>query len=137
MSAKKILVVDDNAVIVKGLAFKLKSAGYEVLEAGDGSAALRIVRESNPDLLILDINFPADVGGSWDGFAVLNWLERLNQDWKKPVIIITGEEGKDYETRAKAAGAVAFFRKPVDNEELLKVVARELSAKEPTVKPAA
>ncbi|HEY9173863.1 MAG TPA: response regulator [Verrucomicrobiae bacterium] len=139
MSTKKILVVDDNPVIVKGLALKLKSAGYEVLEAEDASSAFKVVREHDPDLLILDINFPADINMTWDGFTVMQWLERLWQDTQKPkpVIIITGEESPKYEDRAKAAGAVAFFRKPVDNAELLKVVARTLDAKDSASKPAA
>jgi CheY-like chemotaxis protein len=139
MSDKKILVVDDNEVIVKTLSLKLQGAGYKVLSAADPSTAIKVVRSENPDLLILDINFPADVaaGGSvaWDGFVILQWLARLNEDWRKPVIIITGEQSPDYEAHAKAAGAVAFFRKPVDNQELLKVVRQVLGEDKPASAP--
>lgn len=134
MNGKKILVVDDNAIIVKTLGLKLQAAGYKVLSATDGSTAIKIVRSDDPDLLILDINFPADVasGGAvaWDGFVILQWIERLNKDWRKPVIIITGERSPDYEAHAKAAGAVAFFHKPVNHEELLKAVRQALGEEE-------
>jgi CheY-like chemotaxis protein len=135
MNRKKILVVDDNLVIVKGLSLKLESQGYTVFTAGDGSTAIQLVRSENPDLLILDINFPADVdhggGLSWDGFGILQWLERINKDWRKPVIIITGEEGEDSEARARAAGAVALLRKPLNLDELLAIIRRELGEPPP------
>lgn len=136
MSRKKILVVDDDQVIVKGLAYKLKARGYEVLTASDGSSAIQIVRAENPDLLVFDINFPVEISSSWDGFQILAWLERLNEDWHKPVIIITGEEDKDYEDKARKAGAVAFFRKPVDHDQLLAVISRELGEEPSQTKPA-
>ncbi len=136
MSQKKILVVDDDQVIVKGLAYKLKGRGYDVLTANDGAQAIRLVNTENPDLLVFDINFPANMNVSWDGFSILQWLERLNKEWHRPVIIITGEQEKDYESRAKAAGAIAFFRKPVDHDQLLAVIARELGEPSPHPKPA-
>lgn len=141
MNGKKILVVDDNPVIVKGLSLKLQAQGYTVFTASDGSAAIRLVRSEDPDLLILDINFPADVdhggGISWDGFGILQWLERMNEDWRKPVIIITGEEGEDSEARARAAGAVALLRKPLDLNELLAVIRREIGEATPPSPPPA
>ena len=139
MSGKKILVVDDNAIILKTLAWKLSGAGYKVLRAADASTAIKIVHAEDPDLLSLDINLPADVasGGtvSWDAFAILQWLVRLNKDWRKPVIIITGEESPQGEAKAQAAGAVAFFRKPVNHEDLLKVVRQALGEEEQAVPP--
>src|SRR5258708_5989267 len=68
----KILIVDDDAVIRKALTLKLESHGYAVAAAVDGADALRALRDENPDLVLLDINFPPDVahGGGipWDGF---------------------------------------------------------------------
>ena len=126
MSSKKILVVDDNPVIVKTLVMKLEAAGYGTLSAGDASTAIKTVRNDDPDLLILDIHLPVDAaqGGTaaWDGFTILRWLERLNEDWHKPVIIITGGDSAKYEASAKAVGAIAFFQKPVDHEKMLEVI---------------
>lgn len=141
MSGKKILVVDDDAVIVKTLTMKLQSAGYTVLTAADGSRAIKLVRSDDPDLLILDINFPADVahGGGvfWDGFAILSWLERMNEDWRKPIIIITGGDPAKYEARAKDAGAIAFFPKPVNHEKLIQTIRAELGEDDQTPPPSA
>src|SRR6266436_5301053 len=76
--SKKILIVDDDAIIRKTLAFKLKSAGYRVAAAVDGADAIRAIREEIPDLIVMDINFPPDVGSggsvAWDGFLLRNWL---------------------------------------------------------------
>ncbi len=141
MSDKKILIVDDDPVIVKALSMKLKSKGYGVLSAADGSAAIKAVRADDPDLLIVDINFPPEdvLGGglTWDGFSILQWLERLNKDWRKPVIIITGENAEKHMARVRESGAVAFFQKPVDTNELLAVIRRELGEEEaPAASPA-
>ena len=122
----RILIADDNIVILKALSIKLKSKGYEVRTAMDGSTAVSCVRRERPDLIILDINFPPDVahGGGimWDGFLILDWLRRLDEARETPVIFITGEEGADFRERALSKGAVAFFQKPIDQEELLHVV---------------
>ena len=61
---KKILVVDDNEVILKTLSLKLGSAGYSVVTAIDGSAAVACARREKPDLILLDISFPPDVAHS-------------------------------------------------------------------------
>lgn len=122
----KILIADDNVVILKALSIKLKSKGYEVRTAMDGSTTVSCVRRERPDLIILDINFPPDVGHggalSWDGFVILDWLRRIDEGRDTPIIFITSSDSAKFEERARAAGAVAFFRKPIDQEELLHVI---------------
>jgi two-component system KDP operon response regulator KdpE len=123
---KKILIVDDSAVIVKALSLKLSAAGYEVLTAPDGGTAVSIARQQSPDLLVLDINFPPDVahggGIAWDGFLIMDWLKRMDVAKAIPVIVITGGEPAKYKERALAAGAVSFFHKPFQPDELLVVI---------------
>jgi CheY-like chemotaxis protein len=122
----RILIADDNIVILKALSIKLKSRGYEVRTAMDGSTAVSCVRRERPDLIILDINFPPDVshggGIAWDGFLILDWLRRLDESRETPVIFITGAESATFRERALSMGAVAFFQKPIDQEELLHIV---------------
>lgn len=122
----RILIADDNIVILKALSIKLKSKGYEVRTAMDGSTAVSCVRRERPDLIILDINFPPEVahggGITWDGFLILDWLRRLEEARATPVIFITGEQGTGFRERAMSMGAVAFFQKPIDQEELLHIV---------------
>ena len=57
----KVLIVDDNEVIIKTLSMKLKSSGYDVIAATDGSEAVSAARRDKPDLIVLDISFPPDV----------------------------------------------------------------------------
>jgi len=125
---KKILVVDDNMVVRKIVGMGLRKSGYEVLEAADGGTALGIVRTNKPDLILLDIFFPPDVavggGAAWDGFHIMEWLRRMDHARDVPVMIMTGSNPEDYRERSMKAGAVAFFPKPVNLEELLAAVHR-------------
>jgi CheY-like chemotaxis protein len=121
--AKKILVVDDNEIILKTVSLKLQGAGYQVITALDGSEAVAAARKENPDLVLLDISFPPDVDGvPWDGFRIMEWFHRLETAKKIPVIIITGGQDAKFKERAIASGAVAFFHKPIDHDDLVKVI---------------
>jgi DNA-binding response OmpR family regulator len=126
MNQKKILVVDDDVIIVNRLMHALSAAGYSVLTAIDGSAAVSIVRHEKPDLILLDITFPPDVahggGVAWDGFTIIEWLHRMDEVKGVPIIVITGSEAEKYRTRSLAAGAAGFFRKPINHAELLTTV---------------
>ena len=133
MPPPKILVVDDNQIIVKTLSFKLKSAGYQVVTALDGSAAVSAVRKEKPDLILLDIGFPPDVafgfggGVQWDGFLIIEWLRRMEEAKRTPIIIITGGDAAKFQERSLAAGAVAFFQKPIDHDTLLATIRKTLA----------
>jgi len=126
-SGKKILIVDDSIVILKTLSAKLRSSGYQVFTAADGSQAVSTVRRERPDLILLDINFPPDVGHgggvAWDGFLIMNWLRRMDEAVNTPVVIITGNPIAESRDRCLKAGVSGFFQKPVNNEELLAAIA--------------
>lgn len=132
MSDKKILVVDDNPVVVKAIQMQLAKAGFTVAIATDGSEAISAVRREKPDLIVLDISFPPDVshGGGipWDGFLIMQWLRRLDEAKATPIIIITGEDPAKYRDQAMKLGAAAFFTKPVDSAGLVDVINRTLAA---------
>jgi len=118
---KKILVVDDNAVVVKTITLKLQGAGFQVITAMDGSEGVAAARRENPDLILLDISFPPDVGGvPWDGFRIMEWFHRLDTARKIPIIVITGSE--DLKTKERATSAGAYFQKPIEHDDLLKVI---------------
>lgn len=121
--AKKILVVDDNEIVIKSITLKLQGAGYQVLTAMDGAEAVAMARKENPDLILLDVSFPPDVGTvPWDGFRLMEWFHRLDSARRIPVIVITGSEDPKVKERATASGAVAFFQKPLEHDYLLKVI---------------
>jgi sigma-B regulation protein RsbU (phosphoserine phosphatase) len=120
---KKILVVDDNEIVVKTTSMKLQGAGYDVVTALDGSEGVAMVRKEKPDLILLDINFPADVGGvPWDGFRIMEWLHRVDDAKKIPIIVISGTLDEKNKLRAISSGAVAFFPKPVNYDEMIKSI---------------
>jgi CheY-like chemotaxis protein len=120
---KKILVVDDNEVVLKTVSLKLQGCGYQVITALDGTEAVAAARKETPDLILLDISFPPDVDGvPWDGFRIMEWFHRLDPTKKVPVIVITGLEDIKNKERATSSGAVAFFHKPINHDDLLKVV---------------
>lgn len=120
---KKILVVDDNEIVIKTISLKLQGAGYQVLTAMDGSEAVSLVRKEIPDLILLDLSFPPEVDGiPWDGFRIMEWFHRLDTMKKIPIIVITGSEDPTAKQRATNTGAVAFFQKPIEHDYLLKVI---------------
>ena len=123
-SQKKILlVIDDNEIVLKTTSMKLQSAGYQVFTALDGSEGVAAVRREKPDLVLLDITFPPDVSGmSWDGFRIMDWLRRVDETKKIPIIVISGVVEEKNRERATNSGAVAFFAKPVNFDEMIKVI---------------
>lgn len=131
---RKILVVDDNPVVQRAFELKLKAMGFQVLIAGDGSSAVSTARNEHPDLIVLDINFPPEVGSTglqWNGFNIMQWMQRFQEASSIPVIIITSEESPKFKEKALAAGAVAFFQKPINHEEFLLAVRRTLASTAP------
>jgi len=128
MNRQKILVVDDDPVIAKAASMKLVPAGYDVVSAADGSEAVSAARREKPDLILLDINFPNDIGLSWDGFQIIAWLQRVDESKKTPVIVMSGGEAAKFKSRALQAGAIAYLQKPVNNDELLALIKQALAA---------
>lgn len=122
---KKILLVDDDAVVLKILSFTLKSRGYDVVTATDGSAALGLMRDEDPDLLLIDVGLAPDVELHWDGFQVADWIRRVNGSI--PMIMISGATNPEYAERAAAAGAQAFFAKPIEIDHLFASIATVLA----------
>jgi two-component system, OmpR family, KDP operon response regulator KdpE len=135
MNRNKILIVDDNPVVVKALSMKLKANGYDVVTAEDGSEAVSAARKQKPDLIILDITFPPDVahggGVPWDGFRIMEWLHRMDEAKSIPVIIMTSGDPSKYKEKALTAGAVSFFQKPVNNDELIAAIRKTLGTDTP------
>jgi UDP-3-O-[3-hydroxymyristoyl] N-acetylglucosamine deacetylase len=114
-----ILVVDDEEQIRQSLRGVLSDEGFAVLEAADGRRALGLVRETKPDLVILDVWLP-----EIDGIAL---LEVLKHDYPElPVIIICGHANIEAAVRATRLGAADFIEKPFSLEALLASIDRAL-----------
>ena len=129
MKAKKILVVEDDQVVQKLIADTLKSAGYEVVTAHNGAAAVKMAREQEPDLVTLDVELAKDSpDDSWDGFSVANWLRRLHEGKTQPILLIISGSREPDKIIEKAAdlGVYTFLPKPIEKQKLLEAVAAAL-----------
>ena len=102
----------------------LQSSGYTVVPAADGSTAVTLAVTESPDLIVLDLGLPTNdpFGPQWDGFGVMDWLNRMRTNSRIPVIVLTSADPADAQQRALEAGAVAFFQKPASQEELLAAI---------------
>ncbi|HTB84208.1 MAG TPA: response regulator [Candidatus Sulfotelmatobacter sp.] len=120
----KVLVVDDNPIILRTVYFCLRDHDCRVLMCGDVTNALRHIRDEEPDVVVLDINFPPEGvnGGERDGFWALDWMHRVQGLSDTPVIMISNDDAATARPRALAAGALAFLQKPLDKAELIRLV---------------
>jgi DNA-binding response OmpR family regulator len=121
MDRAKILVVDDNPTIRKGLGVRLRANDYEVLFAEDAISATAALVTERPDLVILDLGL---AGG--DGFVVMERLRKNDRLSHIPVIVLTGRELAVNRDRALQAGATAFFQKPVEDGVLLLAIRKAM-----------
>jgi two-component system response regulator AtoC len=111
MAEETVLIVDDEKLVRWSLRQKYEEWGYQVLEAENGTAALRMAHSGNPDLVLLDVRLP-DITG-------LEVLERLKESGDtRAVIMITADPQLDDVKAAIKLGAYDFIGKPIDFDEL-------------------
>jgi DNA-binding response OmpR family regulator len=126
MSDKKhILIVDDDPDQRLGLHIRLKANNFSTSFAADAMTSIVEARKHAPDLIILDLGLPAG-----DGFVVMDRLKNITQLALVPVIVVSARSPEPNRQRALQAGAKAYLRKPVDNDELLAVIQLALGAQE-------
>jgi two-component system chemotaxis response regulator CheY len=113
-----ILVVEDSPTMRQLITFAMKRiANAKVIEATDGVDALKKLSSEKIDLILADINMPV-----MDGLKLVS-LVKNNQSYKDiPVIIITTEGAKEDKERALAIGANAYLAKPIQTQELIRLV---------------
>ncbi len=127
---KRILVVDDDPIIVRLLHPHLKRAGYEVLAASDALQGIQSAIRECPDLILLDLQMPA--GG---GAGVFEALQKNVRTSLIPIIFVTAVTDGEVREACLASGAADFITKPVDPSDLLRRVRRALG--EPDAPPSA
>lgn len=109
---ERILIVEDEYAMRRGLEDCLKAEGYRVLTAADGEAGLQKVMNEKPDLVLLDVMMP-----KLDGYAVCTELRRLGRE--TPVLMLTAKGQVDDRVNGLDAGADDYLVKPFSTEELL------------------
>ena len=111
---KKILIADDEPNIVTALEFLLERNGYQVLIARSGGAALKLVEEHRPDLVLLDVMMPGK-----SGYEVCQRM-RERADWRDIKIIMLTAKGRDVEmSKGLSMGADLYITKPFSTQELV------------------
>ena len=114
-SKPRVLIAEDEAIIRLDLKEMLEEEGIEVVgEAADGEAAMRIARETNPDLVILDIKMP--------GMDGLTAAEKVVEEDLAAVLILTAFSQKDLVKRAADAGAMGYLVKPFQKSDLMPAI---------------
>jgi two-component system, cell cycle response regulator len=109
----RILVVDDNQDNIEIIATRLRYRGYEILEAADGFRALAIVRESAPDLILLDVMLP-DI----DGYEIARRIKGDPALPFIPIILVTARDSTEDKVLGLDAGADDYLTKPINFPEL-------------------
>ena len=121
MHATLILAVDDSPSMRGMIAYLLRQAGYEVLEADDGEKALELAKAKRVDLVLTDQNMP-----NMDGITLVKRLRALDGYASTPIMLLTTESSEEMKRKGRDAGATGWMVKPFDPERLLEVFARIL-----------
>ncbi|HWH23011.1 MAG TPA: response regulator [Allosphingosinicella sp.] len=116
---KRILVCDDDPLLVDLLSFRLGGKGFDVDTAGDGEEALRKLERSRPDAIVLDAMMPIV-----DGYEVLRRLRENKETAGIPVLMLTARRQEEDIVGALEMGANDFMVKPFIPEELVARLSR-------------
>jgi len=114
-----ILVVDDSQTVRKLVSITLKGRGYDVLEANDGIAALDVISNRKPDLILLDITMPR-----LDGYKLCKIIKGHDETRHIPVIMLSGKDGFFDKARGKFVGCTSYITKPFEPGALIQEVER-------------
>lgn len=124
MNAGKILVVEDDALILRSLCEALNKAGYRTIAARNVADGRKQARWAKPDLIVLDLGLPD--GNGLDILEVLADIGSL-----VPVLVLTGLDPAEVKMPALRSGVQQFLKKPVRKPELLHAVAKLIATTDP------
>ncbi len=110
----KILIIDDQTAIIKTLSEILADDNHKILFATSSKAAINIIAENIPDLILLDLKMP-----DMHGFELLNLLKLKKDTRDIPVIVITSDSSEETEIKGFKLGVVDFIPKPFDRPNVV------------------
>jgi two-component system response regulator MprA len=116
---KTVLLTDDKEDIIELVQLILSKSGYKLQTAHSGDEALKICRETPPDLVLMDLRMP-----DMDGFTAIKTLR--GGGFKNPIIVLTGSESRDDRKRAFDAGCDEYILKTMEMRDLEKSIDRFL-----------
>jgi len=127
---KKVLVVDDDPMLITYLKTLLEDNGYEVISAKDGNEGLEKTKKEKPDAITLDLLMPGKTG-----IKMFHELRRDESLKKIPVIVVTGiateyqgfSNFKDFLSKQKISAPEAYLEKPINEKEFISTLRQLLS----------
>ena len=125
-NGKLILIVEDDRLSMTLLSDFLSAHGYTVLKTSEGSEAINLARDEQPDLILMDIRLPGI-----NGFDVTRLLKQDDQTKAIPIIAVTAFATPGDETKALESGCAAYITKPINVGDLLRTIGSFLSASLP------
>ncbi len=114
MPKARILIADNDRLVLVNLASELRNAGYTIFEAHNDREAIRCCEEKQPDIAILDIRMPA-----MDGIEIGYKLQKLTGT---PFLILSASDDKELVERATDLGALGYFVKPIESKQLVPMI---------------
>jgi two-component system, OmpR family, alkaline phosphatase synthesis response regulator PhoP len=115
----RVLVVDDDPVILHLIVLNLELEGHEAVTAMSGMQALELARSEQPDVLVLDVMLPG-----MDGFEVCRTLQHDRSTERIPVVLLSARALHSDVQRGLEAGAVEYVTKPFDPLDLVAIIER-------------
>ena len=103
---KKVLIVEDDPLLLITLTHQFEDAGYEVVSAADGEEGVALFLKERPDAAVVDVMMPKK-----DGVEMLEEVRAKSPELKTPVIVLSNANDMDYVARAMGLGAVAYLLK--------------------------
>lgn len=117
----KVLVIDDDELLLSLMQNILQTQGYTILSTADGPRGIAIYKEERPDVVLLDLGLP-----SMNGLEVLRKIRKFDE--KARVIVVTGYGSAESVEVAYRAGAWDFVQKPFDNTDVLQLIKTAIEA---------
>ena len=114
MTAKKILIVDDEQDIVETLKFMLEAQGYECFCAYDGETGLNMAKEIVPDLMILDVMMP-----KMNGYKISRLLKYDSKYKDIPILMVTARSQDEDKLIGEETGADEYITKPFELDDVI------------------
>ena len=128
----KILICEDEEIMLTALEFRLRKQGFEVYKAQDGKVAKEQIIATSPDLIIADIVMPR-----LDGYQTCALIKN-NADYRHiPVVMLSSKDGLFDRARGRVVGADAHLAKPFNSEDIIETAEQLLSAQGTATAPAA
>lgn len=118
-STRRLLLVDDDPMLLALLSTVLRHAGYETVEAATAEEALPVAKQEDPDLALLDVNLP--------GMSGLELATRLSTETAVPFMFLTVQDAMETVKQAAAGGAVGYLVKPIEAAQVAPAVEAALA----------